>query len=74
MRDEPSIKLQEDDKGEHGHDCGSTTAKDEKRENPGNGSDDNAKYNSGCGDQRRMLEVLLGKKLMPMKPPVPGLW
>ena len=41
-----------------------TAAKDEKRENAGNGSYDNAERDGNCGDEWRMLKVLLRGKLM----------
>jgi hypothetical protein len=64
MRNEPRIKLQDDNKDEHRDDCEATAAKDEKRENGGNGSYDNAEHDGNCGDERRMLKVLLGNKVM----------
>jgi hypothetical protein len=64
VRDKPSIKLQEDDKGSHGDDCEATTPKDEKREHVRSSGYDKAEHHSDCGDQWRVLKVLLGKELM----------
>ena len=64
MSDKPRVQLEHDDKHKHGDHCESTTAKDEKRENAGYGSYNNAEHNNNCGDQRRVLKVLLGKKLV----------
>jgi hypothetical protein len=50
MRDEPSIKLQDDNEDEHDDNCGATTAKDEKREDAGNSGYDDAEDNCNCGD------------------------
>ena len=64
MCDEPRIELENDDKDEHGHDCESTAAKNEKRESAGNGSYDNAEGNGDQSNQWSMLKVLLGKELL----------
>lgn len=62
-RDKPHIKLQQDDQDEHGNNCDATTAKNEKGENAGNASDDNAEHDRNCRDERRVLEVLLRSKI-----------
>jgi hypothetical protein len=64
MRNEPRIELQESDKDEHSDDCESATAKNQKRENAGNGSYDSIERNSNCSDERRVLKILLGNKVM----------
>jgi hypothetical protein len=67
VRDEPPIKLQDDDKDEHGNNRESTTAKNEKREHAGDGSYDSGRCDNNRGNQWCMLKVLLGKKLVPLK-------
>ncbi len=67
VRDEPPIKLQDNDKDEHGDNGESTTAKNEKRENARDGSDDSGRDDNDCGNQWCMLKVLLGKKFVPLE-------
>jgi len=50
MRDEPRIKLQDDNEDDHGDDCEATAAENEKREDAGNSSYDDAEPNCNCGD------------------------
>ena len=50
MRDEPRIKLQDDNEDDHGDDCEAAAAENEKREDAGNSSYDDAEHNCNCGD------------------------
>ena len=58
-RNEPCVKLEDDDKNEHRDNCEATAAKNEKTENAGNGSYNNAERNRNCRDKRCMLKPLL---------------
>ena len=64
---EPPIKLQDDDKDEHSDNSESATAKNEKRENAGDGSYDSCRCDNDRGNQWSMLKVLLAKKFVPLE-------
>lgn len=64
MSDEPRIELQNHDERKHGDNCEATMAENEKREDTRNSSENNGEHNSDCGNERRVLKVLLRSKII----------
>ena len=73
MCDKPCEQLKPNNEYKHSDNCEAIAAENEKGEDAGNSSYDNAKSNGNCREKRRMLKVLLRGKSRLRTPPVPGL-